>query len=65
MDAQKCKNCILKEIEQIRTSLNLLVDGEIARLLDKDVFKLSVELDYLIVQFMKIEQSEIHKGEAG
>jgi len=56
--------CVLQEIEQIRSSLHLLVDDEVARLSDEDVYQLSVELDHLIIQFMKIEQSKIIKGGA-
>ena len=50
------------EIEQKRSKLNNVVNSKATKLLDQDVYKLSVELDFLIVQFMKIEQSKIIKG---
>jgi len=47
-----------KEMEKIRCRLHALVNGDVSLLLDKETYRLSMELDKLIVNLMQKEQME-------
>jgi len=47
-----------KEMERVRGRLHALVNGDVSLLLDKEAYRLSTELDRLIVNLMKKEQLE-------
>lgn len=45
-----------KEMERVRSKLHAAVKGDVNLLLDKETYRLSTELDKLIVRLMKKEQ---------
>jgi len=45
-----------KEMERVRCRLNKAVNGDVSLLLDTDAYRLSTEMDKLIVNLMKKEQ---------
>ncbi|MFZ5945735.1 MAG: aspartyl-phosphate phosphatase Spo0E family protein [Bacillota bacterium] len=47
-----------KEMEKVRGRLHAVVQGDTNLLLDQEAYKISVELDNLIVRLMKKEKIE-------
>lgn len=45
-----------EEMEQLRGKLNAFVKGDTTLLLDKETYRISTELDKLIIRWMKNQQ---------